>query len=1123
MTIRHKLLLLGGGGIIPALAVGLVGYRTVALLDHNTRNVLTSSVSLRNHWEADMMHEGLRADVYASLACKTAKESAAARSDVANDAKRFRRAVSRNRKLKLGRETASALDDLAPHMEEYVREAETIVDLAARDRAAAMRRIPQFDRAFAALDSAQEKVSDLILKNEESTAGEGRRARRTSEAVMLGISALALLALGMIAWFLARATIARENSDRLRADRAIRDSADRFRALFERSLDCLYMHDLDGNFLDFNPAALKLLGYRREDIGSLKLASLLAPDQMSAAFQSFGEIEATGSQKETVEYRVRCKNGALIDVETKGALIVSEENTRAILGIARDITERKRTEAALRESEERFRTMADGCPTILWITDTQGGIRFANRAFREFFHIAYEQVEGDKWQPLLHPDDVPEYLRKFQQSVQGHTAFEAETRVRRADGEWRWVATYAEARWSADGEFLGHVGLSPDITERKAAEEALRTSEEIFRQLAENIREVFWMTKAAGTEVLYVSPAYEQVWGCRREDLYRDPSAWMNAIEPADREQAHAFYQRQLAGEAIDSEYRIRTPRGDLKWVRDRAWPVLDEAGQVTRIVGIAEDITERKQAEAAMQQAKEAAEAANRAKSEFVANMSHELRTPMNGVIGMTGLLLETELTAEQREYAEIVRLSGESLLLLINDILDFSKIEARKLDLEILDFDLRTMLESARQLLEAKALERGLQLTCLIDPEVPVQLRGDCERLRQVLLNLGGNAVKFTSRGGVTIRAQLDRENERSAVIRFSVEDTGIGIPADRRAEIFLPFTQGDGSVTRKYGGTGLGLAISKQLVELLGGRIGVESEEGRGSKFWFTVTLTKGAGEPVVQHSEPLRRGTGTWKRRGRILIAEDNVTNQQVALAILAKLGCRADAVANGKEALASLRSIPYDLVLMDCQMPDMNGYEATAAIRDPQSGVSNPRVPIVALTAHAMRGDREKCLAAGMDDYVVKPVHHTALAAVLEKWMPREASGSSSDAIPEDDVQMVVPEAHSAPVFDEADLMQRLMGDREIARAIVGGFLNDIPKQLAALEFHVTAGDAGAALQLAHRIKGAAASVSGVAMQKAAFDIEQAGRTGDLRTMAAWLPVLQQKFHEAKEAMGMMTR
>ncbi len=541
------------------------------------------------------------------------------------------------------------------------------------------------------------------------------------------------------------------------------------------------------------------------------------------------------------------------------------------------------------------------------------------------------------------------------------------------------------------------LGIGRDIDKRKRANEALRASEEKFRQLAENIREVFWMVNAADNEVLYMSPAFEQVWERTREELHRNPMLWVESIDPEDRERTMRLFERQVRGEAEVAEYRIRRPRGESRWVRSRAFPIRGEDGQIKRIAGITEDITEARKASAALSLAKEEAESANRAKSEFLANMSHEIRTPMNGVIGMTGLLLDTELTSKQRRYAEIVRSSGEALLAIINDILDFSKIEARKLELDVLDFDLGSTVEDVRQLLSAAAAERRLRLAYSIGANVPVRLRGDAGRLRQVLLNLGGNAVKFTPRGGVSIQVSLDGEDQRSATIRFTVEDTGIGIPTDRQGYIFSPFTQGDSSTTRQYGGTGLGLAISRQLAALLGGQIGVESEPGKGSKFWFTAVLEKQPADAVNEiPAEPLPDARKSRARPWRILVAEDNITNQQVAIAILERIGCRADAVADGKEALESLRTIPYDLVLMDCQMPEMSGYEAASRIRNPESGVRNPAIPIVALTAHAMRGDREQCLAAGMDDYLAKPVEPARLAAMLDKWLAtaKSATGDS---------------------------------------------------------------------------------------------------------------------------------
>ncbi len=935
----------------------------------------------------------------------------------------------------------------------------------------------------------------------------------------------------------------------------MRESEQKYRVLFHNELYAICIFDLETlRFLDVNDAYVKLYGYSKNEL----MAGMTIHD-ITVQHQESDSATQKAISDGTIYIPLRFhrkKDGTVFPVEIVGGPY-TWQGKKVMFGVARDITNRKRAEEMVRQSEEKFRAIYEKAPLGIALVDSRTG-RFiqVNQKYDEIVGRLPQEMLQIGLQGITHPDDLPRDIDNMRRLIEGTACFlNFEKRYIRPSGETMWASVTIVPMWE-EGESPGaHIAMVEDISERKRADGALQET------------------------------------------------------------------NRQL----------------------EAATALATEMAEQARTASIA--------------------------KSEFLANMSHEIRTPMNGVIGMTEVLLETDLTDEQREYAEIVRKSGNLLLGLVNDILDFSKIEAKKLDLEIQDFDLTSLLDDLAATLALGAHEKGFELLFAADLSLPMLLRGDAGRLRQILTNLASNAIKFTHDGEVVVRISLLEQNENDVLLRFSVRDTGIGIPKGKVCLLFEKFSQVDASTTRLYGGTGLGLAISKQLAQLMGGEIGVNSEEGKGSEFWFTARLgrqargilptertpltdlrgvralivddsatnceivtthlafwgmrpTKAQGGPealqilyraqdehdpfrvavidmrmpgmdgeslgraikadarltdtrmVVMTSpgkqidekcfaevgfaahaskplrprelkaavalalkerdetEPTSRPIAALQsphetanlfscRKTRILLAEDNITNQQVALGILRKLGLSAHATANGREAIKTLETAHYDLVLMDVQMPDIDGLEATRRIRHTHSSVLNHQIPIIAMTAHAMRGDRETCLEAGMNDYISKPVSLQAISAVLDKWLPKESPECewTNAEHGEKTYASVGNDNMSLLIFDKSGFLARIMDDDELAHKVIDGFLQDIPRQIEVLRSYVNAGDVSGAERQAHIIKGASANVGGERLRAAAVEMEWAAKSGDMNAVKARMARLEEEFDRLKQAMS----
>ena len=681
---------------------------------------------------------------------------------------------------------------------------------------------------------------------------------------------------------------------------------------------------------------------------------------------------------------------------------VDGDTVNGFFVLVTDITDLKKAEADLTAQDQFYKATLDGIRAHICVINPMGTIITTNQAWesfgdqngavKEFSSIGANYLFACQSPAAGQDHSVNEFITGIQSVLNGTSAqFIKEYPCHTPEKDLWFICTASP--FSVNG--IRYAVIShEDISWRKVAERQLSMLSRVIEQSPVTVV----ITDTDGT-IEFVNPFFVELTGySAKEAIGQNPRMLHSGLTPP--ETFHELWATLKSGKIWEGEFINRSKNGDINFEHARVSPIRDEEGIITHYVSIKENINKQKELESSLIKSKEKAEIANRAKDEFLAVMSHEMRTPLNGVIGMTDLLLDCDLTGELREYVQIANQCGNNLLGIIRDILDFTLVRVNKLAIESEDFNLRSILHEMTGKLVPRATEAGLGLTCRIAPSVPCHLNGDAGKLQQIIANLVDNAIKFTTKGAVVISVTCPAVEHGTAIIRFDIHDTGIGIEESQLKDVFSAFSQADSSSTRAHGGTGLGLALSRELSELLGGEIGVSSEVGKGSTFWFTARLELAGLEPggdsKIQNSAAVSSSEGTNTDQPeavvnapetRILLAEDNAINQKIMCNLLKNIGYTADVVDDGLKAVRALEICDYDLVLMDCMMPEMNGYEATAVIRDVTSTVINHNVLIIAVTANVLEGDREKCLEYGMDDYLAKPLNKKALAEILEKWLP----------------------------------------------------------------------------------------------------------------------------------------
>jgi len=870
----------------------------------------------------------------------------------------------------------------------------------------------------------------------------------------------------------------RDISDLLEKQKELEKSENLFRTLFEMFPDAIVITDIETQLpYKFNKVANVQLGYSADEFEKLPINKYDAIETQSDIQEHIKFIYE--NKEDNFETKHRTKEGVILDIGVSVRLIYIENKTY-LLSVHRDITQIKRYQRDLRFQKQRLDSIIEGTNVGTWEWDIEIGNVVFNERWAEIIGYTLEElfpISIDTWIKYTHPDDFLESKKMLERHFSGELDYyECESRMKHKDGHWIWVLDRGKvSQWSKDGKPVLMSGTHQDITARKLEQEELASLNNQLESLLQSIPDLVWMKDADGVYIT-CNKRFEEFFGAPKEKIYGKTDYDFVSKELAD-------FFREHDKNAMHSEVPLTNFEeipfaidGHTEYLQTTKTAVKDKNGTILGVLGVGRNLTELKKNEEALKEAKEEADRANLAKSDFLANMSHEIRTPMNAILGLSELMLDANLSAKEKDYLQKIHGSSKMLLGIINDILDYSKIEANKMEIEHREFNLGNVLSKLKMIFTQNAINKGLKLFFELKGTTPRMVVGDELRINQVLVNLLSNALKFTNEGHVALSIELKQQYKHSAVINFSVSDTGIGIAGEDISKLFAPFSQADNSTTRKYGGTGLGLSISTRLVEAMGGRLNVDSQRGIGSTFSFEIELGIDSwDENKLETVDELNMVNVSSVEdfpdlsNINVLLVEDNEINQEVALAILKKVKIEAVVANNGKEAVNIFLSKPnyFNIILMDLQMPIMNGYEATTVIRE-----HDKNIPIIALTAAAMVEDREKVLSVGMNDHLPKPINSNEMLKTVAKWCNVSINIADKE-------EKKILEQNSA-ILDIEYALNIVNSNKELLHKILSKFLIELENEFASLPTLLSQNDPSAA-PLIHALKGVSGNIGAKAL------------------------------------------